>query len=75
MGRFEIEENRWLLLFLILAPICGVLINGYRFGVSDQALYIPMIDRAIDGELFSHDYLFGEPSPPCRLAAAIGFRF
>jgi|RhiMethySRZTD1v2_1073278.scaffolds.fasta_scaffold60656_5 hypothetical protein len=39
-------------LFLFLATANGA---GYRYGVSDQAFYIPGVMRAIDASLFPHD--------------------
>ena len=62
IDKIKIEKNPWVILFLLLIPILGLLVNGYRYGVSDQALYIPMIDRAVSPELFPNDYLFDEPS-------------
>lgn len=62
IGDIKIEKNPWMILFLLLISILGLLVNGYRYGVSDQALYIPMIDRAVNPELFPNDYLFDEPS-------------
>jgi hypothetical protein len=40
------------LLFLLLATANGA---GYRYGTSDQAVYIPVIRRAIDAGLFPRD--------------------
>lgn len=60
--KIEIEKNPWVWLFLLLATIFGLMLNGYRYGASDQALYIPMIDRAVNPDLFSDDFLFDEPS-------------
>jgi hypothetical protein len=39
-------------LFLFLATANGA---GYRFGVSDQAFYVPVVARAIDPSLFPRD--------------------
>ena len=58
----KVEKNPWVILFLLLIPILGLLINGYRYDVVDHALYIPMIDRAVNPALFPNDYLFDEPS-------------
>ena len=38
--------------FVLLATANGA---GYRYGVSDQALYIPVVARALDPELFPRD--------------------
>jgi hypothetical protein len=39
-------------LFLVLATANGA---GYRYGVSDQAFYIPVVEHAIDPETFPRD--------------------
>jgi hypothetical protein len=39
-------------LFLLLATANGA---GYRYGVSDQAFYIPVVARALDSSLFPRD--------------------
>ncbi|MGH9256133.1 MAG: hypothetical protein ACRD3C_16355 [Vicinamibacterales bacterium] len=39
-------------LFLLLATANGA---GYRYGVSDQAFYIPVVTRALDPSLFPRD--------------------
>ena len=39
-------------LFLFLATANGA---GYRYGVSDQAFYVPGVMRALDASLFPHD--------------------
>lgn len=39
-------------LFMLLATANGA---GYRYGVSDQAFYIPVVARALDPELFPRD--------------------
>src|SRR5688572_20196009 len=39
-------------LFTILATANGA---GYRYGVSDQAFYVPVMTRAIDSALFPRD--------------------
>ncbi|MBD3182429.1 hypothetical protein GF312_09070, partial [Candidatus Poribacteria bacterium] len=57
-----IEKNPWAILFLLLITTLGLFINGYRYGVADQAMYIPMIDRIINPYLFPGDYLFEEAS-------------
>ena len=46
------EGGRWLLLFLLLATANGA---GYRYGVSDQAFYIPVVEHAINPETFPRD--------------------
>jgi len=58
----KIEKNPWVLLFLLLTSIFGLLVNGYLYDIVDHALYIPMIDRMINPTLFPNDYLFDEPS-------------
>ena len=58
----QIEKSPWVWLFLLFVTILGLMLNGYRYGASDQALYIPMIDRAVNSELFPNDFLFDEPS-------------
>jgi hypothetical protein len=40
------------ILFLLLATANGA---GYRYGVSDQAFYIPVVEHAINAELFPRD--------------------
>ena len=40
------------LLFVLLATANAA---GYRFGVSDQAFYIPVVQRALDAEAFPRD--------------------
>jgi len=40
------------ILFLLLATANGA---GYRYGVSDQAFYIPVVEHAIDPETFPRD--------------------
>jgi hypothetical protein len=40
------------ILFLLLATANGA---GYRYGVSDQAFYIPVVDHAVNPELFPRD--------------------
>jgi hypothetical protein len=40
------------LLFLLLATANGA---GYRYGVSDQAFYIPVVEHAIDPQTFPRD--------------------
>jgi Domain of unknown function (DUF6798) len=52
-------------LFLLLALVFGVLVTansaGYRFGISDQAFYIPAIDLWRWPDLFPRDRLLLEP--------------
>jgi hypothetical protein len=43
------------MLFLFLATANGA---GYRYGVSDQAFYIPGVMRVLDASLFPHDGSF-----------------
>ena len=40
------------ILFLLLATANGA---GYRYGVSDQAFYLPVVEHAINPELFPRD--------------------
>jgi hypothetical protein len=40
------------MLFVLLATANGA---GYRYGVSDQAFYIPVVEQAIDPDLFPRD--------------------
>ena len=61
-SKIQIEKSPWVWLFLLFATIFGLMLNGYRYGASDQALYIPMIDRAVNPDLFPNDFLFDEPS-------------
>ena len=61
-NHIKIEKNPWAILFLLLIPILGLLINGYHYDTVDHALYIPMIDRTLEPTLFPNDYLFDEPS-------------
>ena len=39
-------------LFVLLCTANGA---GYRYGASDQAFYIPVVERALDGSLFPRD--------------------
>lgn len=55
-------EKVGVFLFLLLITILGLIINSYRYGISDQALYIPMIYRSVDSALYPNDYLFEESS-------------
>ena len=59
---------RWspfLALILLLALVFGLLVTansaGYRFGISDQAFYIPAIDLWRWPDLFPRDRLLLEP--------------
>ncbi len=38
----------------------ALLINGYHFGIEDQAIYIPAILRDLNPQLFPHDAVFFE---------------
>lgn len=62
IGNIKIEKNPWVILFILLISIFALLINGYRYDVVDHALYIPMIDKSVNPDLFPNDYLFDEPS-------------
>lgn len=68
-GDVRIEKNPWVILFLLLITILGLLVNGYGYGVSDQALYLPMILRSVTPSLFPNDYLFDESSEGYNLWA------
>ena len=48
-------------LFLPIA-ISSILFIGYRFAVSDQCIYIPIMRRILDSSLYPGDYLFYQPS-------------
>jgi len=61
-GFLKVEKNPWVILLIFLISIIGLFINGYNYDIIDHAIYIPMIDRAINPALFPNDYLFDEPS-------------
>jgi hypothetical protein len=62
LGFLKVEKNPWVILLILLISIIGLFINGYNYDIIDHAIYIPMIDRAINPALFPNDYLFDEPS-------------
>lgn len=43
---------------LIGLAVLAVLLHGYHFGIEDQTLYLPAIERVIDPSLFPHDAAF-----------------
>src|SRR5688572_29379955 len=45
----------WLLGGLVFVVLATANAAGYRYGVSDQAFYIPVIVRALDPEAFPRD--------------------
>lgn len=57
-----IEKKWWAYIFIALICTAGIFINGYKYGTRDSILYIPIIEKAANPELFSEDYLFEEPS-------------
>ena len=62
---FVRTSSRTALLLLLGAAVFGLLVTanaaGYRYGVSDQAFYIPAIDRARAPELFPRDRVLLDP--------------
>ena len=50
-----------LLLALVFGPLATANSAGYRFGISDQAFYIPAIDLWRSPDLFPRDRLLLEP--------------
>lgn len=59
LDRFPLPPSRFPLLFLVAFPIFIVLATangaGYRFGVSDQAAYVPAVILAENPHAFPHD--------------------
>ena len=55
-------HNLLLYCFLFLATAMALILNAYRYGVSDQAIYIPVIHKILQPELFKNDLLFEQPS-------------
>jgi len=55
-------------LFAVVATANGA---GYRYGVSDQAFYIPVVTRALDADAFPRDARLidaqGQPFDSARL--------
>ena len=48
--------------FIVPAAVLSIVFIGYRFAVSDQCIYIPIIRRILDKSLYPGDYLFDQPS-------------
>src|ERR1700682_892941 len=48
-------------LFLATVTTLGILINTYRFGIWDHAVYVPVVERLAHPNLFRSDYLFRVP--------------
>ncbi len=48
----------------LIAPVTvlSIVFLAYRFAVSDQCIYIPIIRRILDKSLYPGDYLFDQPS-------------
>jgi hypothetical protein len=45
-------------LAVIALAALAVTLHGYHFGIEDQTLYLPAIERALDPTLFPHDAVF-----------------
>ena len=58
-----IEKSKKLPLWIIAAifTFASLFIHGYRFAVSDQNIYIPLIKHFINPQLYANDYLFLQP--------------
>jgi len=56
-GRTSSGGSAWWLWAGAAAAVCATLVRGYRFGVEDQALYLPFVLHWIDPSLFAGDYL------------------
>ena len=58
-GATPVSRRRWIWLLLGVVPAFTLLVTansaGYRFGIADQAFYIPAIQRALDPASFPHD--------------------
>ena len=55
-------QNQHYLWYLILpVSLFTIAITGYRFAVSDQAMYIPIIQRILDPSLLPGDFFFQQP--------------
>jgi len=61
-GFLNVSENLLFYCFLFLATSIALILNGYRYGVSDQAIYIPVIHKILQPDLFKNDLLFEQPS-------------
>ncbi len=47
---------------IALVTVLSIVFTEYRFAVSDQCIYIPIIRRILDSSLYPGDYLFDQPS-------------
>jgi hypothetical protein len=56
-----IASHIWTLILVIGSVSLGLLINTYRFGIWDHAVYVPVVERLAHPDLFRSDYLFRVP--------------
>lgn len=63
----EEPKDKRVLLFLAVTTFLTLGVNGYKYAYSDQAFYIPLIEKSIDPEVFTRDYLFGQLSAKSTL--------
>ena len=43
---------------LLILSFLGIILRGYKFGISNHAFYIPMIDKISNPSLFNRDIMF-----------------
>ncbi len=56
------KNEKFHIILIVLATFIALILNGYRYGVSDQAIYIPVIHKILQPDLFKNDFLFEQPS-------------
>jgi len=47
---------------IALATVLSIIFFRYRFAISDQCIYIPIIRKILDSSLYPGDHLFNQPS-------------
>ncbi len=67
LSRIILNQSLWTCLFILAATVLAIVLNGYRFGINDQALYIPWINKFLQPELYKHDFLFSSPQDELTL--------
>lgn len=55
------KDNLLIFVFIVFSTFLTLIVNSYRYGVSDQRVYIPLIDKILQPELFPNDLLFEQP--------------
>jgi len=75
IANFLLSFDKLLYSFLFFATAIALILNAYHYGVSDQAIYIPVIHKILQPDLFKNDLLFEQPSGEYNLLLPVAALF